>query len=45
MLLQGKKYLVCSFFNDAFSSSDYITSRDGTINNELERTWKKEVMA
>jgi hypothetical protein len=37
---------IYSFFNGAFSSSDYVASNERMIvNNELERTWKEAVVA
>jgi hypothetical protein len=39
-------YFVCSLFNDAFSSADYIASNKRMIvNNELENIWKEAVVA
>jgi hypothetical protein len=37
-------YVLCSLFNDAFSSSAYISSNERMI-SELERIWKKAVVA
>jgi hypothetical protein len=38
-------YFICGLFNNAVSSSDYTSSGDKMINNELERTWKEMVVA
>jgi hypothetical protein len=41
-----RRLFIYSLFNDAFSSSDYVTSNERIIvNNELERMWKEAVMA
>jgi hypothetical protein len=44
LLILKFKLFICSLFNDAISSSDYIAS-DDRMKHELQRIWNEAVVA